>query len=222
MEPTTIIMLVVIFVLIYMIYYYYLSSPSMLLSNVASARQMTTYSSDKLDNKNSQNFSYSVWFNINDWNSDYGKQKPLFKRGTCPQVYFAENTNDLMINVSHVSGGNSECSVKNVPIQKWVHLLISVYGKSMDTYINGKLVRTCILNDVPNIGSNEPIVLTGDGGFNGWVARFQYWSESTDPQTAWNIYKRGNGTSMFSNLFGSYGLKVSLINNGNEQNSFTL
>ena len=226
MESTTIIMLVVIFVLMYMVYYYFMSSKSMLLSSIIPGTQQTTISANTLDTsstKGAVNFSYSIWFNINDWNYNYGKVKTLFRRGdTSTHVYFAETVNDLNIVIKDISGNDLTCVVKNIPIQKWVNLLISVYGKSLDVYINGKLVKTCILNAVPKVDSKDPLYITPDGGFKGWVTQFQYWADSTDPQTAWNLYKRGNGSNIFSNMFGNYGLKVALMSDGTEQSAITI
>ena len=238
MEPITIIMMVVMFVLLYMVYYYYISKNSMLMAAVTSGKQVTIIDGSKIDSGSSSvggvvNFSYSVWFNINDWNDGYGLPKPLFQKmnpGTDPtiNVYFDSNQNDLKIDVLH--GGETpktNCIIKNVPIQKWVHLLISVYGRSLDTYINGKLVNTCILNGVPLVTPTKEsalssINITPGGGFNGWTAQFQYWADATDPQTAWNIYKKGNGNTIFSNMFGNYGLKIALMSDGAEANTITI
>ena len=202
----------------------------MLMSGVTSGKQSTTIDASKIDSGSSTagvvNFTYSVWFNINDWNDNYGKRKPLFQKvktggGNTIYTYFAENQNDLIIDVLH-SGDPTKCTIKNIPIQKWVHLLISVYGKSLDTYINGKLVNTCILNGVPLVDKTGAINITPGIGFSGWTAQFQYWADATDPQTAWNIYKKGNGNTIFSNMFGNYGLKIALLSDGAESNSITI
>jgi hypothetical protein len=133
--------------------------------------------------------------------------------------------NNLLIamNVGSSTTDNIQiCSIPNIPIQKWVHLFISVYGRSLDTYINGKLVQTCILNGVPVIDAKQDVVVTPSPGFNGWTTQFQYWADATDPQGVWNLYKNGNGQGLLTNMFGNYGLKVALLNAGNEQNSFTI
>ena len=114
------------------------------------------------------------------------------------------------------------CAVANIPIQKWVNLLVSVYGRSMDIYIDGKLVRTCVLPGVANIDSNAPVYITPNGGFSGWTSTFQYFPNATDPQTAWNIYEAGYGSSMLSNLFGKYTVKVSLMEGNTEDSSFSI
>jgi len=233
MEPTTIIMMVCIFILIYVVYYYVWSSSTMLMSNVIPGSQTTTIDVSKIDtgkNSGTVNFSYSLWFNIHDWNTNYGEKKPLFRRNStdnttfCPDVYFDSYSNDLVIEVAvkNDSEPKTTCKVQNVPIQKWVHLLISVYGKSLDTYINGKLVSTCILGGVPKLDTTKQITICPGKGFNGWVTRFEYWADSTDPQTVWNKYKNGNGSGIFSSMFGNYGLKLALMNGNVEQNTISI
>ena len=58
-------------------------------------------------------------------------------------------------------------------------------------------------------------------GFSGWITQFQYAQTGTDPQSIWKIYQQGNGTSMFSDFFGNYGLSLALTNNGVAQSSIS-
>jgi len=119
------------------------------------------------------------------------------------------------------SGDIHNCGVSNVPIQKWVNLIISAYGRSLDVYIDGKLVRTCVLPGVAKIDPNANVYVTPNGGFSGWTSNLQYWPTSCDPQKAWNIYKKGYGGSWLGNL-GRYSVKVSLMEGNNEDTSFQL
>jgi hypothetical protein len=144
----------------------------------------------------------------------------------CPLVSLNDKNNNidvrLTVNTGSVAASQFTCSVDNIPIQKWVHLLISVYGRTLDTYIDGKLVRTCDMKGIPVVNPLSPIYVTPNGGFSGWTSHFQYWGDATDPQTAWNIYKQGYGGSFLGNLFGSYAVKLSLINNNVETSSYTI
>ena len=63
---------------------------------------------------------------------------------------------------------------------------------------------------------------TYNPGFSGWITQIQYAQTGSDPQGIWNIYQQGNGTSMFSNFFGNYGLSLALTNNGVAQNSISI
>jgi len=233
MEVTSIILTVCIFILIYVVYYYVWAPSTMLMKSVTPGNQTTTIDVSKIDtgsNVGAVNFTYSLWFNINDWNYHYGEKKPLFRRLSttandyCPYVYFDSYSNDLVIEVAvnNPTTPKTTCKVQNVPIQKWVHLLISVYGKSLDTYINGKLVSTCILGGVPKLDSTKQITICPEIGFNGWITRFEYFADSTDPQTVWNKYKDGNGSGIFSSMFGNYGLKLALMNGNVEQNVISI
>ena len=109
----------------------------------------------------------------------------------------------------------TSCNVSNIPIQKWVNLIVSVYGRSLDVYINGKLVKTCLLPGVAMVNGNSDVFLTPSGGFSGYTSKFQYFPNAIDPQYAWNIYENGYGPGILGNIFGSYSFKYSLINNSN-------
>lgn len=236
MEPKTIIMFVVIFILVYIIYYYFIQQKNMLMSGTTSGTQVTVIPAPT---DTSTNFTYSIWFNINDWNYNYGKPKILFSRGdssatplqaVCPEVSFDGMQNNLTIKMqvsdsttsTNTTGVQQTFTIPNIPIQRWTHLLISVYGRSLDTYLDGKMVSTSILSNVALIDRTLPLYVSPGGGFNGWTRQFQYWANATDPQTAWNIYQQGDGSNIFSNIFGNYGLQVSLLNGGTVQNTITI
>jgi len=198
----------------------------------------------------SSNFAYSIWFYINNWNYRYGESKVIFGRmgavsGTsggsvpgisgmdpCPAVVLGAIENNLSISLGCYPGANQKpttpggntvvhtCSVANVPIQKWVNLAISVYGRSMDVYIDGKLVRTCLLPGVASVNNNANVYVTPLGGFEGWTSKFQYYPNSINPQEAWNIYTRGY--SSWSSVFNAYQLEISIVENGTTQSSVTI
>lgn len=194
---------------------------------------------------NSSNFTYSFWFYIDDWNYRYNERKVLFGRmgsptssstsgsvsdvggiNPCPLVSFGAIENNLNIALT-CAATNSEnnsnkivhtCSVSNVPIQAWTNLLISAYGRTLDIYMDGKLVNTCLLPGIAMINNSADVYITPNGGFAGWTAKLQYFPNATDPETAWEIYKEGYGSSIFS----SYNIKVSFTKNGVESSGFTI
>ena len=114
------------------------------------------------------------------------------------------------------------CTVDNVPLQRWVNLLISLNGRTLDVYLDGKLVRTCVLPGVAKVSAASDIVLSPNGGFNGWTSKVQYWANSTNPQEAWNIYKSGYGGSALGNLLNKYRIKIAFLEDNIEQSSFEL
>jgi len=157
----------------------------------------------------------------------------------CPVVVLSPLENDLVVSLGCFPGVNNEsqaiealssssntvvhnCKIQNIPIQKWLNLIISVYGRSLDVYMDGKLVKTCLLPGIANVNKNSDVYLTPGGGFSGWTTKFKYWASSTNPQKAWNIYEEGYGASMFSNFFGQYQIQVKITKDGSETTSVTL
>jgi hypothetical protein len=149
----------------------------------------------------------------------------------CPVVIFGEKENNLIVALGCYPGADEEpttpggttvvhtCGVGNIPIQKWTNLVISVYGRTLDIYIDGKLVRTCLLPGVANVNENKSVYVTPMGGFDGWTSRFQYYSDSLNPQQVWNIYSKGYTSGLFA---GNYQLQMSVLNNGTTQDSYTI
>ena len=198
----------------------------------------------------SSNFAYSVWFYINDWNYRYGEPKVIFGRmgamsppgqgsvpgidglDPCPAVVLGAVENNIAISLGCYPGADQEpttkggntvvhtCGVSNIPIQKWVNLIMNVYGRSMDIYIDGKLVRTCLLPGVASVNNNTKIHVTPLGGFDGWTSKLQYFPNSINPQDAWNIYTKGYAS--WSSMFNSYQVEISLVENGTTQSTVTI
>jgi hypothetical protein len=198
----------------------------------------------------STNFAYSIWFYVNNWNYRYGEPKVIFGRmgatspqgggsvsgvsgmDPCPAVVLGAVENNIDVSLGCYPGIDQEpttpggstvvqtCSVANVPIQKWVNLIVSVYGRSMDLYIDGKLVRTCLLPGVASVNNNADVYVTPSGGFEGWTSKFQYYPDALNPQQAWNIYLQGY--SNWWSVFSAYQLQISLVENGNTQSTITI
>lgn len=116
----------------------------------------------------------------------------------------------------------SSCLIENIPIQKWVNVIISLYGSTLDTYLDGKLVRTCVLPGVPKIDNSADILVSPYGGFSGWTTTFKYWANASNPQEAYNIYKDGFGGSILGNLFNKYRARFSIVQNNKVTGSFEI
>jgi hypothetical protein len=251
----SILIVIIIIVLLYVALRYIFSDVNTL-TGISSGTIKQTIDASTLatSGANTSNFTYSVWFYVDDWNYKYGEQKIIYGRmGTlsttpgdiktmdpCPAVILGSVENNLAVYLAcyptedetdtdptdYVDPTTNSivhtCNVANVPIQKWVNLLISAYGRTLDIYLDGKLVQTCLLPGVAKINADAPVYVTPNGGFSGWTAKFQYYPNSTDPQTAWNIYQAGYGASMLSNVFGKYQVKVSVMEGSTEDSSFTI
>jgi hypothetical protein len=242
MEPKSILMFLVIIILVIVILKYIMSDGNTL-SSLTSGKSSQTIDPSELESSssgNTSNFTYSIWFFIDDWNYKYGEPKVIFGRmsttdikSPCPTVVLSPLQNNIEVSLAVYPGVDDEntdnstvetvvhtCGIANVPIQKWCNLLVSVYGRTLDLYLDGKMVRTCVLPGIAKIDSNAPVYITPTGGFSGWTARFQYWADSSNPQKAWDIYKAGYGGSLLGSIFGKYTVKLSLMEGDTESTSF--
>lgn len=265
MSVGTIIAVIVGIIILYLIMSWWFDS-STYLSGLRDAKKAKKIHADKLGDGSghSSNFSYSIWFYINDWNYLFGQKKTIFTRGAHqgngPRVSLGAYENNLLVELpvynhdkngaqssiggsapqpsncdgadcsdqqrpSHPSSDNSpmhKCNVPNVPIQRWVNLIISVYGRSLDVYIDGKLVRTCVLPNTAMVNPKAGVMLTPNGGFDGWTSNFQYFIDATNPQEAWNIYQSGYGGSLLGDLFNRYIIRVEFLKDGRPEGSFEI
>ena len=75
--------------------------------------------------------------------------------GTLINTYFKEYENNLMIQIAYKQPNGDlafhDCEIFNVPLQKWVNIIISLNTKVIDVYMNGKLVKTCIMPKPPHL-----------------------------------------------------------------------
>tara|TARA_Y100000389_G_scaffold191713_1_gene218342 strand:- start:11803 stop:12588 length:786 start_codon:yes stop_codon:yes gene_type:complete len=124
--------------------------------------------------------------------------------------------------VGGANGTPHECTIRNFPLQKWVNLIVSLNGRTLDLYIDGKLVRTCVLPGVAKVDATSNINITPAGGFDGWTSNLQYFAYPLNPQEAYNIYKDGPGSGGIFGFFEKYKLKVSYLVDNKEKGSISI
>lgn len=240
MQIKSLLFWIVLFIVLYFLFRYFMGKGSTLssLANAQISQTLTLTAADP--NQPAGNFCYSYWVYVQDWNYRYGNQKILFTRADAaptgdkdatsgsPLVYLDKYQNNLFVIIDTFATGSNEaqthtCMVENLPIQKWVHIYISVYQRELDIYLDGKLVRTCLMENISRPLPTQQVFLTPNGGFSGWTSKFQYFARPGNPQEAWNIYRQGyGGESIFGNLFGNYKVKVALVQGDTENKSITL
>jgi hypothetical protein len=239
--------LTVVVIIVYWIYNYF-KKDNYHLSGIQAGTKSKIIKGNKLPaNKTSNNYAYSVWFYVKDWQYRLTETKELLRRSSSgsgsgedsnPNITLAPYENNINIaittypthgGVGDGAGGDGNkggggknshnCTIRNFPLQKWCNLIISLNGRSLDVYIDGKLVRTCVLPGVPKINSNAGIYITPDGGFSGWTSNLQYFQNPLNPQQAYNIYKEGYGGSGFLSIFEKYKIKIAYLVDNKEEGS---
>ena len=235
----------IVVVVLYLVYAnIFRDNTSKNLNSGGNAKNAVTIPATKLPgNSSSVDFSFSIWIYINSWEYRYGESKTIFKRltmdtntgsddptGVSPELALASTTNDLSITLGVFDPAGDKSSpnsldnwvVHNIPIQKWCHIIVSTNNKAVDTYIDGKLVNTHVLDGVPKMDKASNIYLTPDGGFSGEHSKFRYMARSVNPREAYEMYRDGPGGNWLSDLLGQYKMKLSFMKNNEEINSFSI
>ena len=237
MSLASILIAILSFIVILIIFRYLISSVNTKI--IHDGNQPKTYSKDDLPNSTSNNCAYSLWFFINDFSVDYGNKKGIMYHSSDGTdtggvtVTLGETVNDLDVVVrttdNSISNPSKTCTIRNIPIQKWIHLVVSIHGRVIDLYLNGKLVRSCLSADVPNIGglsNNHDVIVAPTvgsvNGFSGYHAKFEYYPEAIDPQTVYYLYRSGYGGGSFMDYLNRYQLKLAVLSNEVEQSSFII
>ena len=157
------------------------------------------------------------WMYVQDWNYGYGKQKSIVKRPDStnqqimnPHISLHPTDNSLQVSVSvypATEGGSGKtqpapaghssssddvfvCEVPNIPLQTWFAVSVTVFGRNMDIYLDGKLVKSCFLSGVPKPAVGD-IQLTPDGGFSGRVCNFYHYPRMLTPADALTFWSAG-------------------------------
>lgn len=195
------------------------------LSDYSDATVETIIPTSKMSNPTSANYSFSIWVYISDWSGSYGKPKVVFSRDVArPLVTLGALENTLTTTVKLQTGATAQCVIQNIPIQKWTNIIVTVNDRALDTYMNGKLVKTCVLPSlpVPPSADKAMVYLTPKGGFTGYTARFKYWPDPINPQEAWNVYRNGPGGNLLTNFLGLYKLQFNFIKGTETKASITI
>ena len=84
-----------------------------------------------------------------------------------------------------------ECDLVNIPVQRWVHIVIVLVNKTIDVYLNGKLSRSCTLRDIPKFNDGD-IYINQDGGYKGHLSDLLYVNKAMGSTEIYNTYLAGN------------------------------
>ena len=239
--------IIVVVIILYLLISWLMSDGSSLLpsSYPLPANKAIKIDGKKLKTGTANNFAMSCWFFVSNWDTHFGQEKVIYERtdsegNMALKMALDKFENNLIVDVGTYAdncdvggvgqGGSSsgckrhqQCVVQNVPLQRWVNAIVSVYGRSLDIYIDGKLVRTCVLKNTAYVPSGAPMTVCPNGiGFGGQIASFKYYNDAKNPQEAWNIYADGFGGSLLSNLFNKYYIQVKFFIDDEAQGSFRI
>ena len=223
MDTKLILAIIVILLLLYVIFKA-LTTTYTTLGTMQKWGNKTTLQGSNLPNSFKANSSISIWFYIKKWvngtslvsfNKDVAASQPIFK------IIFKQNTNTLQIFPrSGTPNQEYDCEIAEFPLQKWVNLIVSFNGSAMDVYVDGKLVKSCVVNKGSLLQETQSIVLGDDTDKTadiGFITNVKLKAAPIAPQEAWDIYSQGFGGSPWSDLLNKYKVKLSFIVDNQEQ-----
>ena len=159
-------------------------------------------------------FTWSTWVFINGLNP-LGQYKHIFYKGNdnllsngmnypnnAPGLYIAPNTNSLVVIMNTYNMIKEEITVPNIPLNKWMNVIIRCQNTTLDIYINGVITRSVELKGVPK--QNYGNVYVGmNGGFDGFISNLQYFNYALGITKINSIANGGPNTnsSSSSNLY---------------------
>lgn len=186
-----------------------IAAPSDMLSSLVDGKSSTSVTSSASGSTTTVQF----WMYIKDWDYHFGQEKQVLAKTdatnpaiVCPGISLHPTDNTLDIKVSLYSNGSSlatsntgsgeaqTVTVENVPLQSWFAVSVTIYGRTLEVYINGRLVKTTILGGIPK-PANGGIVIGAKGGFSGSVCTLVNTSNQLQPSDAAAFYAAGTPCS---------------------------
>lgn len=161
-------------------------------------------------------------------------------------LWLESNANTLKLGIAHnglpifTDLDDDYISIKNFPLQKWVSVTFSIYQNALDLYLNGKLIKSVINDNIDIVMSEDILVSLGNPfnvytesddettisnityGFKGYTSKLNYYNESLTPKQAYNIYKSGPGTSYLGDILGDRGININFMDGEKVTKTFSL
>jgi hypothetical protein len=163
-------------------------------------------------------FSWSVWLFIDDLTYGSGKYRHIFHKGNdtidsnglntpnnAPGLYISPNTNQLVVmmntftNDTSTSGSSGgiveEIDIPDIPLNKWVNVIIRCKNTTIDIYINGTITKSTTMIGVPkqNYGN---VYVAMNGGFSGYISNLWYYNHALGTMAIQNLVKKGPNIKM--------------------------
>lgn len=171
-----------------------------------------------VNQKDGLEFSWSVWLYIDDLHYKEGQYRHIFHKGNDnikyhseetglnfpnngPGLYLAPNTNDLVVMMNSFDKIKEEIVVKDIPLKKWMNVIIRCDGKILDVFVNGTLSRRHELSGVPKQNYGD-VYVSMNGGFLGNTSSLRYFNHSLNVGEIQSIVMGGPNTNMVASSNG--------------------
>jgi len=126
-------------------------------------------------------FSYSFWLYVDDWAYKYGEWKHVMHKGNdsswpnrAPGIWLHPKENAMRVYMNTFKKIGEYVDVENIPLNKWVYVVVAVRQKDLDIYINGNLAKRKNLDSLPKQNYGD-LYLNSFRGFSGYLSNIMYY-----------------------------------------------
>ena len=159
-------------------------------------------------------FTWSCWIYLDDLDYNENQYRCIFYKGNnfsenpddiksnglnfpnnSPGLYITPNKNDLVVIMNTYNVINEQIKISDIPVKKWVNVMIRCQNEVIDVYINGTIVKSHRLHGVPkqNYGN---VYVGADGGFSGYVSNLSYFNRALGIYEINDIVTKGPNTTI--------------------------
>ena len=112
-----------------------------------------------------------------------------------PGLYIEPNTNALKVIMNTYNNINEEVTIRDIPLNKWVNVIIRCKNTTLDIYINGTITKSLQLTGVPKQNYGD-VYVAMNGGFSGYISNLWYYDYALGTTAIYNLAKHGPNTKM--------------------------
>ncbi len=106
---------------------------------------------------------------------------------------------------------NEEITIPNIPLNKWINVIIRCQNTTLDVYVNGTITKSHELHGVPkqNYGN---VYVAMNGGFDGYISNLWYYNYALGATEISKLVTKGPNTKLISSGPGSGTDSINLVN----------
>jgi hypothetical protein len=164
-------------------------------------------------------FTWSIWMFV-DNDRDHDKYRHVFSKGNpeqyakkytsftdspektgvmypnnAPGLYLAPHKNSLLLIMNSFDTIDEEIEIDNIPLNKWLNVVIRVKNKSLDVFVNGIVTKSKQLATPPK-QNYDKVFLHLNNGYSGYSSNLWYWNYAVGTNTVNNIVQAGPNTTL--------------------------